>query len=123
MRLLMALLVAALLLGFGALQELWIRGIVGGEAQPLAVGAIGAMLSLLLAGTGVALWRRTALARPLALGTAAAMSTFHVYAALPPHRNVGLSALLVALLAAGILVARAVNRERGAPGQRRGPAI
>jgi hypothetical protein len=123
MRLALALLVAALLLGFGALQELWIRGIIGGEVQPLVVGAIGAILSCLLAGTGVALWRRPASARRLALGTAAAVSTFHVYAALPPHRNVGLIALLVALIAAGLLVARAMYRESGAPHQRRDAAI
>ena len=123
MPLLIALLVAASLLGFGALQEFWIRGIEGRELQPLVVGAAGTLVSFGLAGTAIALRRQRAPARRLALWTAAGVSSFHVYAALPPHRYVGFPALLMALFAAGLLVTRAIGDTRGAPGQHRDPAI
>lgn len=85
----------ALFLGYGAVEEFVVRGVRGGETQPLVVGLVGIFVSLLLVAAGLALWRRHPSARRLALLAAAASVAFHVYAALPPHRNVGVLALLV----------------------------
>ena len=85
----------ALFLGFGAVQELIVRGVRGGEVQPFFVGLVGIVVSLMLIVSGVAYWRRLPGARRLLILTAALSITFHVYAALPPHRNVGLLALVV----------------------------
>jgi len=96
--------VIAIALGFGAVQELVVRGVRGGEPQPLAVGAVGAVASGLLLAAAAALWREAAGAARLA-GVAAAVSAgFHAYAALPPHRNVGPAALLLALAASAALL-------------------
>jgi len=85
----------ALFLGFGAVEEFVVRGVRGGEVQPLIVGLVGAGVSVLLIAAGVAHWRRGASARRLVPCAAVVTVAFHVYAALPPHRNVGLLALLV----------------------------
>jgi uncharacterized membrane protein YhaH (DUF805 family) len=85
----------ALFLGYGAIEEFWIRGVRGGEMQPLIVGLVGAFVSVLLALSGFGLWRRRANARTLAVAAALLSILFHVYAALPPHRNVGILVLLV----------------------------
>ena len=94
--------VTAIALGYGAVQELVVRGVRGGEPQPFAVGAVGAV---------------GAVASGLLL--AAALSTgFHAYAALPPHRNVGPAALLLALAASAALLGVARRTPRpvsGAP--------
>ena len=85
----------ALFLGFGAVQELIVRGVRGGEVQPFFVGLVGLIVSVLLAISGIALWRQWPMARRLALLAAISLVAFHVYAALPPHRNVGVPALIV----------------------------
>ena len=85
----------ALFLGYGAVEELVVRGIYDGEAQPLIVGLVGTAVSVLLLAAGVTYWRRRPSARRLLLVAAVASVLFHVYAALPPHRNVGILALLV----------------------------
>lgn len=95
MKLALLNILVALFLGFGAVQELIERGIRGGETQPFFVGLVGIVVSLLLIVSGVALWRRRPEARGLAILAAVSSVLFHVYAALPPHRNVGLLALLV----------------------------
>ena len=87
----------ALFLGYGAVDELWTRGIRGGETQPLVVGTVGALVSLLLLISGVARWRRAANARRLQTIAAVLVVAFHAYAALPPHRNVGIMVLVVAV--------------------------
>lgn len=84
----------ALFLGYGAVEEFVVRGVRGGEGQPLVVGLVGVVVSLLLLAAGVALWRRRP-ARRLLLVAGLASVLFHAYAALPPHRNVGVLALLV----------------------------
>jgi hypothetical protein len=110
--------VVAVFLGYGALDEVWQRGIRGGETQPFVMGAIGALVSLALAVSGVARLRRWANARQLTIFAAVAVIAFHVYAALPPHRNVGILVLVVAvaygllLLAVSLLGRR--NGERAA---------
>ena len=86
----------ALVLGFAALQELWVLGIQGGQVQPFWTGAIGALVCLLLMVAGIALWRRWRNARGLAISAALLFIAFHAYAALPPHRNVGVGIALVA---------------------------
>lgn len=85
----------ALFLGFGAVEEFIVRGIRDGEVQPFFVGLVGMVVSVLLATTGIALWRQWAVARRLLLFAAISLVVFHVYAALPPHRNVGVLALIV----------------------------
>ena len=87
----------ALFLGYGALEELIVRGVRGGEAQPFVIGAVGVVVSVLLAVSGIALWRRREGARRLAVVAAVSSVLFHVYAALPPHRNVGILVLVVAV--------------------------
>lgn len=85
----------ALFLGYGAVEEFWIRGVRGGEVQPLVVGLVGTFVSVLFALSGLALWRRRPNARALAVVAAVLSILFHVYAAFPPHRNVGILVLLV----------------------------
>ncbi|MGI8782869.1 MAG: hypothetical protein ACR2L2_04355 [Acidobacteriota bacterium] len=85
----------ALFLGYGAVEEFIVRGVRGGEVQPFFVGLAGIILSLLLAISGIALWRQWVVARSLVLFAAISSVAFHVYAALPPHRNVGILALIV----------------------------
>lgn len=85
----------ALFLGYGAVEELVVRGVRGGETQPFVVGLVGILVSALLIAAGVAHRRRAHSSRTLLLAAALASLLFHVYAALPPHRNVGILALLV----------------------------
>lgn len=85
----------ALFLGFGAVEEFIVRGVRGGEVQPFFVGLAGIGISVLLAVSGIALWRRWATARRLLVIAAISSVVFHVYAAMPPHRNVGALALIV----------------------------
>jgi hypothetical protein len=85
----------ALFLGYGAVAEFWIRGVRGGEVQPLVAGLVGTLVSVLLALSGFALWRRWSKASSLVIAASVLSILFHVYAALPPHRNVGILALLV----------------------------
>jgi hypothetical protein len=87
--------VIALFLGFGAVQEFIVRGVRGGEVQPLVIGLAGIAVSLLLVVSGIAFWRQWPVARRLVILAAVSSLAFHVYAALPPHRNVGILALLV----------------------------
>ena len=105
----------ALFLGYGAAEEFWIRGVRGGEVQPLVVGLTGAFVSVLLALSGVGLWRRWANARRLAVAAAVLSILFHVYAALPPHRNAGILVLLVGagygLILLGIALMQGAGRQ------------
>ncbi len=97
--------IVALFLGYGAVAELWIRGVRGGETQPLVVGIVGTLVSLALAISGFARLRRWDNARQLTIFTAVALIAFHVYAALPPHRNVGILVVLVATVYGLVLLA------------------
>ena len=85
----------ALLLGFGAGQELIVRGVEGGEIQPFFIGLVGMVVSILIAIAGIALWRHWAAARPILVAAGIGSVVFHVYAALPPHGTVGVFALLL----------------------------
>jgi cytochrome b subunit of formate dehydrogenase len=84
----------ALLLGFGAVQELIVGGLQNPEAQPF-MGLVGIVVSVLFIISGVAMWRKWPSARRLAIVTAISSIVFHGYAALPPHRIMGLPALII----------------------------
>ena len=85
----------ALLTGFGAVQEIIVRGIRDQETEPFSIGLAGMVVSVLFFTSGIALWRKWPSARGLVIVTATLSILFHVYAALPPHRNVGPVALIV----------------------------
>jgi hypothetical protein len=85
----------ALLIGFGAVQELIVRGIRHGEAQSFFIGLTGTVVSLLFLTSGVSMWRKWPGTRGLVIFTATLSILFHVYAALPPHRKVGPPALII----------------------------
>ena len=104
----------ALLLGYGAVAELWIRGVRGGETQPLIVGIVGALVSFALAVAGLARLRRWPNARQLTIFTAVALVVFHVCAALPPHRNVGIGIALLATVYGVVLLAVSFISRNGA---------
>jgi len=84
-----------LLTGFGAMQELIVRGIIDRELQPLIISLVGVVVSVLFLTSGLAMWRQWPGTRRLVVITAIVSILFHVYAALPPHRNVGPVALIV----------------------------
>lgn len=110
--------IVALLLGFGAVQEFVIRGVRGGEIQPFFVGLIGTIVSLLLAFSGIAMWRRRPNARRLVIMAAIFSIVFHLYAWLPPHQNVGLLALIIGAGYGSLLLLLMLLR--GAPGVHNG---
>ena len=85
----------ALLNGFGAVQEFIVRGVIDREVQPLLIGLAGIAVSVLFLISAFAMWRKWANERQWAIVTAISSIVFHVYAALPPHRNVGMVALIV----------------------------
>lgn len=85
----------ALVNGFAAVQELIVRGIWGREVQPFVIGLLGIVVSLLFIISGVGMWRKWPSARRLVIFTAVLSIVFHIYAALPPHRNVGPPALII----------------------------
>lgn len=84
-----------LLLGFGAAQEFIVVGLADRRVQPFFAGLAGIVVSVLFITSGVAMWRKWPSARRLAIFTASLSIVFHIYAALPPHRNVGPPALII----------------------------
>jgi hypothetical protein len=84
-----------LLLGFGAAQEFIVLGLVDRRVQPFFAGLAGIVVSVLFITSGVAMWRKWPSTRRLVVVTAILSILFHVYAALPPHRNVGPPALII----------------------------
>jgi hypothetical protein len=112
----------ATFLGFGAVEELVVRGIRGGEIQPLLIGMAGAFVSLLLALAALALWRRHASAGRLAVAASVAAIVVHAYGALPPHRNVGLLALAVAAAYGAALLGIALGHRTAPSREHRDPA-
>ena len=84
-----------LLLGFGAAQEFIVLGLVDRRGQPFLAGLVGMVVSVLFITSGIAMWRKWPSARRLVIITAILSILFHVYAALPPHRNVGPPALII----------------------------
>lgn len=84
-----------LLLGFGAAQEFIVLGLLDRQVQPFFAGLAGIIISLLFMISGIAIWRKWPSARRLVIITAISSIVFHIYAALPPHRNVGMVALIL----------------------------
>jgi len=84
-----------LLLGFGAAQEFIVLGLVDRRVQPFFAGLAGIVVSVLFITSGVGMWRKWPSARRLVIVTAISSIVFHIYAALPPHRNVGPPALII----------------------------
>ena len=85
----------ALLTGFGAVQELIVRGLINREVQPLIIGLAGTAVSVLFLISGIAMWRKWPNTRRLVIVTAILSIAFHVGAALPPLRTVGPPALII----------------------------
>jgi len=87
--------VVALALGFGAMQEFVISGILGGKLQPFFLSSAAIVVSVLFIVSGIAMFRQWPRARRLVLLTGALSMLIHIYGALPPHRNMGYPALLL----------------------------
>lgn len=106
-----------LLIGFGGVQELIVRGIIDREVYPAIIGIIGTIIAILFIVSGIAMWRKWPSTHRLVIVTSILSILFHVYAALPPHRNVGPPALI---LGAGyglvlLIVMLSSKRNRTAP--------
>ena len=106
-----------LLVGFGGMQELIVGGIIDHEVYPAILGIIGTIIAILFIVSGIAMWRNWPNTRRLVIITSILSIVFHVYAALPPHRNVGPPALI---LGAGyglvlLIIMLASKRNRTAP--------
>jgi tryptophan-rich sensory protein len=84
-----------LLVGFGGAQELIVRGIIDHEVYPAILGIIGTIIGVLFIVSAIAMWRKWPSTRWLVIVTSILSIVFHVYAALPPYRNVGLGALII----------------------------
>src|SRR5262245_5581967 len=84
-----------LLVGVGGMQELIVRGIIDHEVYPAILGIIGTIIAILFIASGIAMWGKWPNARRLVIVTSILSIVFHVYAALPPYRNVGPPALIV----------------------------
>jgi hypothetical protein len=95
---------AALALGFGAVQEFIVRGLGNGEVEPGTLGVVAAIVCALMIFAAVAYARRAPYARPLLVVTGVFSLVVHGYGALPPH-YVGRLALLVAVASAVVLIA------------------
>ena len=84
-----------LLTGFGAGQELIVRGVIDRELQPFIIGVVGIVVAVLFLISGIAMWRKWANTRPLLMVTGILSIVYHIYVALPPHRSAGVPALIV----------------------------
>jgi tryptophan-rich sensory protein len=105
----------ALALGFGAVQELIVPGIIDHQVQPAIIGIVGTVISVLFLISGIAMWRKWPSSRRLVIITAVASILFHVYAALPPHRNVGFPALIIGAGYGLVLLIVMFTSKRNAP--------
>jgi hypothetical protein len=85
----------ALALGFGAVQEFVLSGILSGRVQPFLLSSAAIVVSVLFIVSAVAMRRRWPAVRRLILVTGVMSILIHVYGALPPHRNMGFLALLL----------------------------
>ena len=85
----------ALLNGFGAVQVFIVRGLIDREVQPFLFGVAGIAVSVLFLISALAMWRKWSNTRQWSIVAAISSIVFHVYAALPPHRYVGMVALII----------------------------
>jgi hypothetical protein len=108
--------VVGLLLAFGAAQEGVVGGVLAGRPASLLVGLAGTLVSLWFSASGFALLYRWSHRRGFTLLACAAMAAFGILAALPPHRYLGVLAMLLGVgypLAAGWYVAWGGGRGQG----------
>ena len=87
--------VVALLTAYGALPEFIISSLFSRQLQPFLVSLLGIIVSLLFVTSGIAMLRRWATTRRLIIVTGTLSILLHVYGALPPHRIMGIVALIV----------------------------
>ena len=87
--------VVALLTAYGALPEFIISSLFSRQLQPFLVSLLGIIVSLLFLTSGIAMLRRWATTRRLIIVTGTLSILLHVYGALPPHRIMGIVALIV----------------------------
>jgi hypothetical protein len=87
--------VVALALGFGAVQEFVISGILDGKLQPFFLSSAAIIVSILFIISAIAMLRHWTAVRSLVLITGVLSMLVHIYGALPPHRNMGYLALLL----------------------------
>ena len=85
----------ALALGFGAVQEFVMGGILGGKVQPFLLSLAALVVSVLFIISAIAMLRQWSAVRRLVLLTGVLSMLIHIYGALPPHRNMGYLALLI----------------------------
>ncbi|HEY6230836.1 MAG TPA: hypothetical protein VIW64_06220 [Pyrinomonadaceae bacterium] len=103
----------ALALGFGAVQEFVISGILYGKLQPFFLSSAAIIVSVLFIVSAIAMLRQWSAARRLVLLTGVLSMLIHIYGALPPHRNMGYPALLLgAGYAAVMMLAYHKNSQR-----------
>lgn len=85
----------ALALGFGAMQEFVVGGILDGQLQPFILSSAAIVVSVLFIVSAVAMLRQWPAGRRIVLLTGVLSILIHIYGALPPHRNMGYLALLI----------------------------
>jgi len=85
----------ALALGFGAVQEFVMVGILGGKVQPFLLSSAAIVVSVLFVISAIAMWRQWPAVRRLVVLTGVLSILIHIYGSLPPHRNMGYLALLI----------------------------
>ena len=85
----------ALALGFGAVQEFVMGGILGGKVQPFLLSSAAIVVSMLFILSAIAMLREWMAVRRIVLLTGLWSILIHIYGALPPHRNIGYLALLI----------------------------
>lgn len=85
----------AFALGFGAVQEFVISGILFGQLQPFLLSSAAIVVSVLFILSAIAMLRRWPAVRRLVVLTGVLSILIHSYGALPPHRNMGYPALLL----------------------------
>ena len=85
----------ALALGFGAMQEFVMSGILGGKVQPFLLSSAAIVVSILFVLSAVAMLRQWRAVHRLIVLTGVLSIVIHTYGALPPHRNMGYLALLL----------------------------
>ena len=94
----------ALLLGFGAVQDLAIRGVRDSEVKPFLLSSAAIVVSVLFIISAVAMLKNWSNVRGLVIVTGVLSILVHLYGALPPHRIMGLVALLVGVGYAAVML-------------------
>src|SRR5215470_7898489 len=102
--------VLSAVLAFGAVKEL-LAGILDGEVIPIAIGGLGLMVCVACAWVSLAGARGVAIRSWIPIASAGLVAAFHVVAALPPHRIVGVVVALIALVLAALMLVNPAPRQ------------